>query len=606
MDTTAGRRVLTRRKALAAIMIGGGAVACGEAQPRPLAVRLRPYWEPALEVATGSIDVLRALAINSNAFARGSLSTDQYLLSIEAQLPSISALSQQVIPLGPAPDDLATHTSLVTMVDALVEVGPTVRGYRETEQPERLMHLVTLQQRVRERLGAFIEGIGPGLAQDGLRARLDAIGESTIEAWRVRKRAVLVGPYQDEAAARASLAHIVDDLRLSRTNPGWVEIGRFADAAAADAAAGEWLARGIEVRVEDVVDLTFNVTTHRAPERQSWRELLWLERLDFDPTDLAASELGEQVVAVARAGKVASFGADGGLQWTRDMRMPLARVSMQRHGEFLAVHGFDVQLLNAVGNQVWPSPYRPDNQLLEQALFDDEGVRLVVRSTNASGEGRVFAFDRQGQAWVRGWGGEHTRSYISAASIDLDKRSGTVAVGSSNRGENQVVLIRPDGNLEQRFGVDGDILQVIFTQEGDQVITLTSTGLQVFEAESANLRSQLRFPATAAARAPRDDILILAGEAGVGSFTLDGTEVWFAPRVRARAVYPMDDYVAALVDDMTITVIRSDGAVLGDATTLAAIRGVAVAPGLNRLFAVSAERQLQAWQLPPATSPPQG
>ena len=168
------------------------------------------------------------------------------------------------------------------------------------------------------------------------------------------------------------------------------------------------------------------------------------------------------------------------------------------------------------------------------------------------------------------------------------------------------MLIRPDGNLQQRFGVDGDILQVIFTQEGDQVITLTSSGLQVFEAESANLRSQLRFPATAAARATRDDILILAGEAGVGSFTLDGTEVWFTPRVRARAVYPMDDYVAALVDDMTITVIRSDGAVLGDATTLAAIRGVAVAPGLNRLFAVSAERQLQAWQLPPVASPPQG
>ena len=588
--------------ALAAIMIGGGAVACGEAQPQPIAARLRPYWEPALEVATGSLEVLRTLTINSNAFARGSLSTDQFLVSIEAQWPSISALSQLVIPLDPSSDDQESHTALIAMVDALVEVGPTARGYRETEQPERLMHLVTLQQRVREQLGAFIEGIGPGLAQDGLRARLDAIGEATIEAWRVRKRAVLVGPYQDEAAARASLAHIVDDLRLLPTNPGWVEVGRFADATAADAAAGEWLARGVQVRVEDVVDLTFNITTHRAPERQSWRELLWLERLDFDPKDLAASELGEQVVAVARAGKVASFGADGGLRWTRDMRMALARVSMQRHGELLAIHGFDVQLLDAVGNQVWPSPYRPDNQLLEQALFDDGGTRLVVRSTNASGQGRVFAFNRQGQAW----GGKGTRDYISAASIDLDKRSGTVAVGSSNRGENQVVLIRPDGNLQQRFGVDGDILQVIFTQEGDQVITLTSSGLQVFEAESANLRSQLRFPATAAARATRDDILILAGEAGVGSFTLDGTEVWFTPRVRARAVYPMDDYVAALVDDMTITVIRSDGAVLGDATTLAAIRGVAVAPGLNRLFAVSAERQLQAWQLPPVASPPQG
>ncbi len=601
MGEPAGRRALSRRRVLAAIAIGGGAVACGEAQPKPLAVRLRPYWEPAIEVATGSLEVLRAISINTGAFARGSLSTDQFLHSVEAQLPSIAALAHRVIPLVPDPDNQSTHASLVAMVDALVEFGPTVRVYRETEQPELLMHVVTLQRTAREQLEAFIEGIGPGLAQDGLGARLDAIGESSIEAWRVRKRAVLVGPYDGEAAARAALAHIVDDIRLSRSIPGWVEVGRYADPAAADAAAGRWLAGGFQVQVEDVTDLSFNITTLRAPERQSWRELLWLERLDFDPTDLAASELGQQVVAVARAGNVASFGADGGLQWKRDMRMALARVTMQRHGDLLAVHGFDVQLLDAVGNQVWPSPYRPDNQLLEQALFDD-GTRLVVRSTNASGQGRVFAFNRQGQAW----GGRGTRDYISAASIDLDKRSGTVAVGSSNRGENQVVLIRPDGNLEQRFGVDGDILQVIFTQEGDQVIALTSAGLQVFEAESANLRSQLRFPATAAARTPREDILILAGEAGVGSFTLDGTEVWFAPRVRARAVYPMDDYVAALVDDMTITIIRSDGAVLGDATTLAPIRGVAVAPGLNRLFAVSAERQLQAWQLPPVAIPPQG
>ena len=168
MATTAGRRVLTRRMALAAIMIGGGAVACGEAQPQPIAARLRPYWEPALEVATGSLEVLRTLTINSNAFARGSLSTDQFLVSIEAQWPSISALSQQVIPLDPAPDDQESHKALVAMVDAFVEVGPTVRGYRETEQPERLMHLVTLQQRVRgaaRRLHrGHRAGTGPGWA----------------------------------------------------------------------------------------------------------------------------------------------------------------------------------------------------------------------------------------------------------------------------------------------------------------------------------------------------------------------------------------------------------------------------------------------------------
>ena len=103
MNTPAGRRVPTRRRVLAALAIGSVTVACGEVAPAPFAVQLRPYWEPALEVATGSLDVLRTLSINTGAFARGSLTTDQFLHSIELQLQPIADLAQQVIPLGPAP-----------------------------------------------------------------------------------------------------------------------------------------------------------------------------------------------------------------------------------------------------------------------------------------------------------------------------------------------------------------------------------------------------------------------------------------------------------------------------------------------------------------------
>ncbi len=596
----APRRVLSRRIVLAGLTIGAVTVACGEVESSTSKARLRPYWEPALEVATGALDVLRTLEINTGAFVRGALTADRFLRSVESQLRPITYLAELIIPLVPPTDAVAPHHALASAVDALVEIGPTVREYRAHEAPEQLVHVVTLQGSVHERLSTFIDGIGPGLAQDGLRERLDAIGESEISAWRVPKRAVLVGPYDDEAAARAALANLLDEVRVSSSAPGWVEVGRFGDSVSADAAAEQWLASGFQVRIVDVTDLAFDVTTIRSPERQSWRELHWLARLDFDATDLASSEFAEQVVAVSRAGNIASFGAEGGLRWTRDVHMPLARVSIQRGGDLLAVHGFDVQMLDSDGNPIWPSPFRPDNQLLEQALFDHDGLRLVVRSTNASGVGRVFSFDRRGQVWGP------TKDYIAAASVAFHEDSGTVAVGSSNLGENQVVLIRPDGNLEQRFGVDGEIRQVIFTLAGDHVVVLTSEGVQVFESLTANPRSSFRFVATAAARTPHDDILILAGDAGIGSFTLDGTEAWFAPGVRARAIYPMDDFVAALVDDLTITIIRNDGAVIGDATTLEAIRGVAVAPGLNRLFAVSAERQLQAWQLPSATGVPEG
>ena len=600
MNAPTGRHLVSRRTLLAALVGGGIAISCDDSGRPPNGPRLQPYWQPALEVATGALAVLRTLEINSGAFVRGALTPDRFLRSVEAQFRLITDLAELIIPLTPPVDAAVIHASLASAIDALVEIRSAVEGYRTSEQPEQLVHVMTLQQRVRSHLNAFIDGIGPGLAQDGLRKRLHAIGESDIAVWRVPKRAVLVGPYDDEATARVLLANLLDEVIISRNTPGWVEVGRFDDALSADTAAEEWLADGFQVRVEDVTDLTFDVKTIRLPERQSWRELQWLARLDFDPTDLAASELGEQVIAISRSGKVAAFGADGDLRWTRDVRMPLAQVSIHAQGDLLAVHGFDIQLLGTEGNPIWPSQFRPDNQLLEQAIFDDSGLRLVVRSTNASGVGRVFSFDRMGQVWGP------TKDYIAAAAVAFHPETGMVAVGSSNSGENQVVLIRPEGNLEQRFGVDGEILDVMFTVAGDHVLLLTNEGVQIFEGSSANPRSSVQFPATVAVRAPHEDVLTLAGETGIASFTLEGAEIWSIPGIRARELYAMKDYVAALVDDLTITVIRNDGVVLGDATTLAPIRGVAVASGLNRLFAVSAERQLQAWQMPGDPGIPEG
>lgn len=600
MSAPTGRHLVSRRTLLTALVVGGIAASCDDSGLAPSGPRLQPYWQPALEVATGALEVLRTLEINSGAFVRGALTPDRFLRSVEAQFRLITNLAELVIPLTPPADAAVMHASLASAIDALVQIRSAVEAYRASEQPEQLVHVLTLQQNVRSDLATFIDGIGPGLAQDGLRKRLHAIGESDIAVWRIPRRTVLVGPYDDEAAARAVLANLLDEVLISRNTPGWVEVGRFDDALSADAAAEEWLAAGFQVRVENVTDLTFDVTTIRLPKRQSWRELQWLARLDFDPTDLAASEFGEQVVAISRAGKVAAFGTEGDLRWTRDVRMPLAQVSMHARGDLLAVHGFDVQLLDAEGYPIWPSPFRPDNQLLEQAIFDDSGLRLVVRSTNASGLGRVFSFDQRGQVWGP------TKDYIAAAAVAFHDETGMVAVGSSNSGENQVVLIRPEGNLEQRFGVNGEILDVMFTVAGDHVMLLTNEGVQIFEGASANPTSRLNFPATAAVRAPHENILTLAGETGIAAFTIDGAEVWYIPGLRAREVYAMDNYIAALVDDLTITVIRNDGVVLGDATTLAAIRGVCVASGLNRLFAISAERQLQAWQLPDGSGTPEG
>ena len=594
-------RTLSRRIVLAGIATAGASVGCIGSENSVPQTQLRPYWEPALEVAAGAIDVLRTIAINTGAFARGGLTLDRYLRSVESQRRPITDLAELIIPLHPPSDASAPHEALASAIDALVGIGPTVLKYRNSEQPEHLIHLIAVQDEVRAGLTLFIDGIGPGLAHSGLRNRLSAIGESDIVIWRMPTHAVLVGPFDDEAAARATLAHMLDEeIRLSPTSIGWVEVGRFTDRAIADEAAREWLIKDFQVRIKDTIDLAFDVTTIRPPVRQSWRELDWLAPLAFDAIDLAASDMGEQVIAVSRAGKVASFDEDGSLKWTRDMRMPLAYVSMQQHGEFSAVHGFEIQILDTNGNPVWPTAFRPDNQLLEQAIFNESGRRLVVRSTNASGLGRVFSFDHTGRIWGP------TKDYIAAAKVAFHSPTGTVAVGSSKLGENQVVLIQSNGHFLQRFGVDGDIIELVFTVSGDRVAVLTNEGVSVFECATANPRGSIPFPAKHVVRAPHDDVLFLAGDAGIGSFTIDGFEIWTAPTVRARTLYPMASYIGAHVDDLTITVIRNDGVILGNATTLATIHAIAVAPDRDRIFAVSAERQIQAWQMPSATEAPEG
>ena len=581
-----------RRKLLGAAAALALASACGESRQTVAPAPLAPYWEPALTVATRALDVLRSLELSQRAFARNTLTAERFARAVEAQFPDISQLAELVVPLEPPTEVTASHAHLVAAIDALVEVLPSIRAYRKTAQAEQLVHILTLTRRVRSELDDFVAGIGPGRASSGLRQIAAELGEFEIDVRRVPVLAVLVGQFDDEPQARARLSSLLDDVRLSPVYRRWVEVGRFGDAVSADASAAVWRSRAFETRIEQVTDLAFEITEIRPVVARSWQELAWLARLDFEPTDIASSASGERIVAVSRAGAVAAFDANGRPLWTRELRMPLAHASVHPAGEPIAVHGFDVMLLDAAGNAVWPTAFRPDNQLIEQVLFDEFGGRLIVRSTNASGLGHVFAFDRRGQLWGP------TKSYIGAAWVDFHPATGTVGVGSSKLGENQVVLIQPDGNLAQRFGVEGDLLQVLFTQSGAETIALTTAGMQVFDSDSGDQLWQLRFPAIAAARTPGADVIVLAGPAGVGAFSVDGTEIWFVPGLPARDVLPTRHYVVAVTEESALSVIRSDGSMLGEAALPAELRSVAVAPERDLLLAVSSERTVLAWQLP--------
>lgn len=583
---------LPRRAFVTAFAAAALSSACGEPSTSTRRFEARPYWEPALTIARGALDEVRTLELNIRELGAGSQAPEQFAAATEAQFDAIGALGQSLVPLNPPASATVAHGHLTATVDALVEIIPTLRAYQDLEEPQRLVHVITLQRRARTAIIAFANAIGPGRTRTWLLQVIADLGEFQFDVVRVPMLAVLVGPFEDEAEARARIGRQLPSLRMSRVFRRWVEAGRFPTPDEADAAAGDWLKLGFATRIEDVVDLSFAVTDIRSPAAGRWSERAWLARTDFDITGLAASEGGDLVIAIARNGAIAAYGSDGALRWTRRLAIPLSRAAVSTAGELVAVHGFDLLLLDSAGQAIWRSPTRPDNQLLEDVVFAPTGDWLVARSTNASGVGHVFAFNREGQLWGP------TQAYISAAGVALNPAEETVAVASSSLGENQIVLITPAGNLDQRFGVDGELHDVLFSRTGTHTIAVTDRSSQVFDSARGDLVWQIGYPSAAAARMPQTDTIVLAGPAGVGAFSVNGTEVWHIPGLAAERLLVTNDYVIAQASERTFNVIRADGVALGQLVTSSEVRAAAAAPGANLLLTANAERAIEAWRLP--------
>ena len=566
--------------------------ACGEPPSTDIALVDRPYWEPALTVATRALDVMRSLEISTRELALDSQSPDQFVAAIEAQFDSISALSQELIPLTPPASASEAHKHLTSAVDALVDVMPNVRTYNTLEKAEHLVHVITLAQNARIAMLEFVTAIGDGQASSGLRKIIEDLGEIQLDIRRVPVRAVLIGKFDSEAEARARVGTRLPDIHMSTVYRGWVESGRYSSSDEADAAAHIWQVEGFETRIEDVLDLSFDLTELQPIAAGTWNERSWITRANFNIMDLASSDDGTLIVTAARGGQIAAFAPSGQPLWARDLRVPLARVTVAANGSLVAAHGFDLMLLDRNGDAVWRSPARPDNQLLEEVSFDYAANSIIARSTNASGIGHVFAFNKNGQIWGP------TKAYIGAGGIAINPSTGTVAVAFSKLGEIQIVLISPSGNLEQRFGVEGELLTVIVTTDGVHTIAVTTTGLQIFDSTTGDSLWRVDYPTNSVARMPSNNTLVLAGSKGVGAFSIHGTQLWTIPGLAATRLLVTKDYIIVQTNERTFRVFRSDGTHLGQVVTSSAIQAASTAQAENLLLAATVDKSIEAWQLP--------
>ncbi|MDP6348993.1 MAG: hypothetical protein QGG58_04305 [Chloroflexota bacterium] len=565
------------------------AAGCGTATEQPRA-NLRPYWEPALVIATEALELLRLFDVNTRALAQSSLTPERYATAIDKLGPEVTLLSESLIPLVPPADAATVHPLLLGAADSLVVAVRTIRDFREDGQREHLVGVIAAIAQARADLTGFVNEVGGGGAAETLTRRLESLGDFDISASSVTRYAVLVGQFVSTAEARAKLREFKADIDLSVQFPRWVEADRWdhLDQAMADAA--DWSDRQFEVRIEQVHDVVFDLDMRRAPGTAGWKELVWLQTITFDATALAASADGNVFALASRGGRVQAFGSGGEPLWTAETGIPTAGLAISPGGGAVAVTGFDVALLQD-GHPVWQRPFRPDNQLLEQATLARDSF-LAVRSSNASELGHVFAYNQEGLFWGP------TQDYIGAAAIDMDPETGTVAVGSVRQGVHQVVIIGREGQLVQRFGVGSRVRRLFLVEGGRLTVVDTEAGLEIYENERGEFQRDIPFDFTVIATNPAGTVLYLGSQKGLAAYDLGGAQLWFNDQVAPRTLMTSVGYVCGLSSDTSISVIRAGGDYLGEATTLASIRAAGLATATDRLVAASAERYVLAWQLP--------
>ena len=90
----------------------------------------------------------------------------------------------------------------------------------------------------------------------------------------------------------------------------------------------------------------------------------------------------------------------------------------------------------------------------------------------------------------------------------------------------------------------------------------------------------------------------IAHARGLAAYSLAGSQLWFNDAVAPRSLAVSNNFVCGISSDTSVSVIRTNGEYVGEATTLTSIRAIAVAAATDILAIASADRNVLAWQLP--------
>ena len=592
---------LGRRRAL----LAGGALLLAACGPEPDTVAplelVRPYWRPALQGAADAIEVTRQMESNTHSFAAGLISLRQYALALGRYGPEIGTIGRTLAQLEPPADARAAHQSLLESADSLTLAAAKMNAYLQDEDLRQVVVAVDSLKRARAALGGFVAAIADPGSRTAMEQQLQVLGEIEFRPNTVNRFAVLVGEFGSAVEASARLGRYDPDAELSSRYRGWAEVGRYDGATEALAAAADWDGRGFRVRVEPTPDIHIDVAiSSPALSNRDWRELIWFHDLEFDPVAVAASGDGSAAATISRTGQVASVGYGGSRLWERDLNFPADGVAVNRDGSLTAGFGFFVAPLDRQGEPVWPHVKdQADNQLIEQIEFAADSL-LLARSANNRGEGGAFIHRADGRKW-RLDAGPHS-SGIGSARLSLDGSLLAIATGGASPGpavsfydlRDEVTFLR------NSFTTQDPISDLALSGDGSRIVLATASALEIRDTQDGRLLHRVPLEVINIEPDPLGRFVYVTTPASLSAIGMDGQTIWRNLDLAPRRLAASNNYLATVTEASTISVLTATGEHLGDATTLAPVRAIALANDVDILIAASAEQRLQAWQLPGA------
>ena len=568
--------------------------------PAPAPAPLSPadYWsetQPIVRSATQHVRLFNK-ALRGFLDAKEPLTFEQFRLALARLAPEVFVLGQRLVAVNPPESALESHAVLVEALDLLTLAGRKARFLTADDYHRHVAAIAVFLPEAQARLATYSTAFPTSAAATVIQQEIAQLGQERIVTTTERTYLVTLRPASSTATARQV-------------------VGRYATRWEAEQAASTAnRVDGVSAQIEMEYAYDFHAETEQLSSGHYWREIIWLQKLDFIGSLVDTAADGNFIIVASRDGAVQEWQGDGKYRWHKDLDAALVSLDMAAQGNRAVLAGYESFLLSLSDAAVlWKSVIPNESDILTQALISADGSHVMLRSEPPDGAGTVHALDAREYLWP-------TTDYVGARAVALTPDGSKVAIASAKDGVDclasepgKVVATSARDRVScfilvdisqakrlQRFKLPSTPERVALTDTASHAAVLSGREVLFYRLPDESLLWRQRVPGKLMAMTPDGQLLVTAGQGGLLAISRTGDQLWRREDVQVAELAVSRQYVVARTDRERLDVYALDGTPLGPVYTPGRLLAFALAPESSLLVATDDQQNMIAWQLPPS------